>query len=96
MFLVTRASSMTETDSVSIRYERQFSKSRPRPGHSHSPSNSLLAPPPSSQNKNNTANDPPDLISFSSPPAANPQILEDMFDRNFTVSPRYEIHITVF
>lgn len=81
---------MTETDSTSLRYERQFSKSRPRPGHSQSPSNFLIAPPPSSQNKNNAAADPPDLISFSSPPPVVPQLVPaDMFDRNFTVAPKY-------
>ncbi|XP_028129846.1 phosphatidylinositol 4-phosphate 3-kinase C2 domain-containing subunit alpha isoform X1 [Diabrotica virgifera virgifera] len=68
---VTRASSMNETDSGQIRYDRQQSKSRPRPGVQSSSGNSLLAPPPSSQRKNSISNDPdtPDLISFSSPPA---------------------------
>ncbi|CAG9837513.1 unnamed protein product [Diabrotica balteata] len=68
---VTRAASMNETDSGQIRYDRQQSKSRPRPGVQSSSGNSLLAPPPSSQRKNSTSNDPdtPDLISFSSPPA---------------------------
>lgn len=79
---------MSETDSASIRYERQLSKSRPRPGHSQSPSNSLIAPPPS-HSKNNTANDSPDLISFSSPPPVVPQLLpEDMFQRSFSTTPK--------
>lgn len=70
-FLVTRASSMTETDSV-IKYDRQQSKSRPRPGaYSSGTTNSLIAPPPSSQRKNSTANDSPDLISFASPPTTS-------------------------
>lgn len=80
---------MTETDSVSIRYERQLSKSRPRPGHSQSPANALLAPPPS-QNKNNAANDSPDLISFSSPPPeVSKTVADDIFDRNFSPAPKY-------
>lgn len=89
IFSVTRAASMSETDSVSIRYERQQSKSRPRPGHSHSPLNSLIAPPPSSQSKNNKSNDTPDLISFSSPPPVVPQVLPDnIFDQSFSVTPK--------
>lgn len=81
---------MSETDSASIRYERQQSKSRPRPGHSQSPSNALIAPPPSSQNKNNSANDSPDLISFSSPPPLVSQLVpEDMFETNFNTTPKY-------
>lgn len=78
---------MTETDSASIRYERQVSKSRPRPGHSHSPSSSLLAPPPS-QNKNNLANESPDLISFSNPPPQPPLVPEEVFQRNFSPTPQ--------
>lgn len=86
-FSVARASSMSETDSASIRFERQLSKSRPRPGHSHSPSSSLIAPPPSSQNKNNSANESPDLISFSNPPPP-PLVPEDLFQRNFSATPK--------
>lgn len=75
VILVTRASSMTETDSQ-IKYDRQLSKSRPRPGTStSSASNSLIAPPPSSR-KNSSANDTPDLISFSSPPTSQNDIIE--------------------
>lgn len=68
---ITRALSMNETDSVQIKYDRQQSKSRPRPGVQPSAANTLLAPPPSSQRKNSTSNEPdtPDLISFASPPA---------------------------
>ncbi|CAG9823212.1 unnamed protein product [Phaedon cochleariae] len=66
---LTRASSMSETDSVQIRYDRQQSKSRPRPGvQTSSLTSSLLAPPPPSHRKNSNASDSPDLISFSSPP----------------------------
>lgn len=72
VFKVSRASSMNESDSN--KYDRQYSKSRPRPGNSqlsHSPSGSLIAPPPSSQRKSSSSssiNDTPDLISFASPP----------------------------
>nr|CAH7729175.1 unnamed protein product [Callosobruchus chinensis] len=70
---VARASSMTETDSC-VKYDRQTSKSRPRPGGAQSSgnaSNPLIAPPPSSQRKTSmTDNETPDLISFSSPPPA--------------------------
>ncbi|KAG5888356.1 hypothetical protein JTB14_020756 [Gonioctena quinquepunctata] len=66
---VTRALSMNETDSGQIRYDRQQSKSRPRPGAQTSNlSHSLIAPPPASQRKSGGTDDPPDLISFSSPP----------------------------
>nr|CAI5868864.1 unnamed protein product [Callosobruchus analis] len=68
---VARASSMTETDSC-LKYDRQTSKSRPRPGGAQSSGNApnpLIAPPPSSQRKTSmTDNETPDLISFSSPP----------------------------
>lgn len=67
---------MNETDSQ-IKYDRQLSKSRPRPGTSSSATaNSLLAPPPPSSRKNSSANDTPDLISFSSPPATRSDIIE--------------------
>lgn len=73
---VTRASSMNETDSQ-IKYDRQLSKSRPRPGTSTtSSSNSLIAPPPPSSRKNSSANDTPDLISFSNPPVSRNDIIE--------------------
>ncbi|XP_030748867.1 phosphatidylinositol 4-phosphate 3-kinase C2 domain-containing subunit alpha isoform X3 [Sitophilus oryzae] len=74
--LVSRTSSMSETDSKS-KYERQSSKSRPRPGTSLSTtSSSLIAPPPVSQRKNSSANDTEDLISFSSPPASTTNIID--------------------
>lgn len=64
-----RASSMNENDSLPVRYDRQSSKSRPRPGtQAGNTSNALIAPPPSSQKKNSSSEDFPDLISFSSPP----------------------------
>lgn len=74
--VVTRAASMTETDSHT-KYERQWSKSRPRPGTSlGSTSNPLIAPPPPSQKKNSNASEAEDLISFSSPPASTTNIIE--------------------
>ncbi|XP_050296018.1 phosphatidylinositol 4-phosphate 3-kinase C2 domain-containing subunit alpha [Anthonomus grandis grandis] len=63
---VTRASSMSETDSQ-IKYERQWSKSRPRPGTSLGTSNPLIAPPPQSQKKASSVDESEDLISFSTP-----------------------------
>lgn len=69
---VSRASSMTETDSN--RSDRLVVKSRPRPGAiSNSQTPSLIAPPPISARRNSTATPPildastPDLISFTSP-----------------------------
>ncbi|XP_066255577.1 phosphatidylinositol 4-phosphate 3-kinase C2 domain-containing subunit alpha isoform X2 [Euwallacea similis] len=75
---VTRAASMTETDSH-VKYERQWSKSRPRPGTSlGNTSNPLIAPPPPSQRKNSNAaeKEAEDLISFSSPPASTSNIID--------------------
>lgn len=74
--VVTRASSMTETDSQ-IKYERQWSKSRPRPGTSlGGGTNPLIAPPPSSQRKNSNATESEDLISFTSMPTSTSNIIE--------------------
>ncbi|XP_074032269.1 phosphatidylinositol-4-phosphate 3-kinase catalytic subunit Pi3K68D [Leptinotarsa decemlineata] len=75
---VTRAASMNETDSGQIRFDRQQSKSRPRPGaQSSNATHSLLAPPPSSQKKSSSVDDPPDLISFSNPvPAPSTDIID--------------------
>ncbi|XP_048517557.1 phosphatidylinositol 4-phosphate 3-kinase C2 domain-containing subunit alpha isoform X3 [Dendroctonus ponderosae] len=76
---VTRAASMTETDSH-FKYERQWSKSRPRPGTSvGSTSSALIAPPPAAQKpqkKNSSASESEDLISFASPPASTTDIIE--------------------
>ncbi|KAK9879212.1 hypothetical protein WA026_004058 [Henosepilachna vigintioctopunctata] len=75
---VSRASSISETDST-ISYDRQQSKSRPRPGGSMSnQNNSLLAPPPAPQRKNSgsVSDDMPDLISFSSPPSKSTNIMD--------------------
>lgn len=68
---------MTETDSNHPKYDRQHSKSRPRPGTSSSSlNNSLIAPPPTSQRKNSSSHDSPDLISFTSPPTNTDSIIE--------------------
>ncbi|CAG9769508.1 unnamed protein product [Ceutorhynchus assimilis] len=83
---VTRASSMTETDSHT-KYERQWSKSRPRPGTSTGATpNPLIAPPPSSQRKNSNATETEDLISFSSPPASNTNIIEFCNQQNYNTN----------
>ncbi|KAL1487744.1 hypothetical protein ABEB36_015580 [Hypothenemus hampei] len=83
---VTRAASLTETDSQ-IKYERQWSKSRPRPGTSAgSCSNSLLAPPPSSQKKGNGTSETEDLISFSSPPASTTDIIDFCNKQNYSTN----------
>ncbi|KAJ8935975.1 hypothetical protein NQ314_012542 [Rhamnusium bicolor] len=82
---VTRASSMNETDSVQIKYDRQQSKSRPRPGSStSSSSSSLIAPPPPSQRKNSSANETPDLISFASPPVTRSDIIDFCNQQSYT------------
>ncbi|XP_076252250.1 phosphatidylinositol-4-phosphate 3-kinase catalytic subunit Pi3K68D isoform X2 [Rhynchophorus ferrugineus] len=83
---VSRTASMNESDSQ-IKYERQTSKSRPRPGTSLGiTTNALIAPPPSSQRKNSNAHDTEDLISFSSPPASTTNILDFCNQQSYTTN----------
>ncbi|XP_071051233.1 phosphatidylinositol 4-phosphate 3-kinase C2 domain-containing subunit beta [Onthophagus taurus] len=91
---VSRASSMTETDTN--RNERLQVKSRPRPGTLQTnPTTPLIAPPPpigqrrnsSTSNNSSVEISTPDLISFSSPPPNN-KVLDLQLFNNLPTPPQ--------